>query len=149
MRWAALLVAGCTSSHVTEPVPGVQPRTCAANVTLVGASSTHPTEVGPLALDANGANICASLDATQLVRAHLMASTDERPGDASGLAATLERGDYSVILEGWDVSVSDRTFLNVEWSPPAGQSTNVVVWVRAASVPVTTTVALDLFDPLE
>lgn len=145
------MLVGCTSSsgHSTEPPVVAQPRTCAANVTLVGAISTHPIDVGPLPLDASGANICARLDATQLTRAHLMAGTDQVAGDSSGLVATLQRTDYTTILDGWDVQVSNGTFLNVEWSPPAGQTTDVVVWVRAASAPVTTTLALDLFDPLE
>jgi hypothetical protein len=79
----------------------------------------------------------------------MMAGTNQVPGDSSGLVATLQRTDYTTIHDGWDVQVSNGTFLNVEWSPPAGQTTDVVVWVRAAAAPVTTTFSLDLFDPLE
>src|SRR5438309_10173536 len=107
-----LLLFGCASDHTAppskpppvEPPPAetIQPRTCAASITLVGATTASPAPVGPLTLDSNGANICAHLDATQLSRAHFAASTDQHPGDASGLAATLQHGDYSAILEGWD-----------------------------------------------
>jgi hypothetical protein len=145
-------VIGCTSSHSTptpEPAAAVQPQTCAATLTLVGSTSVQPTDVGPFTLDTNGVNLCARLDATQLTRTAMMAGTNQVPGDTSGLVATLQHVDYSTILEGWDVQVSNGTFLDVEWSPPAGQTTDVIVWVRAASAPVTTSFSLDLFDPLE
>jgi len=136
-------------SSPPPPTAAVQPQTCAANVTLIGSTSIQPTDVGPFTLDTNGINLCARLDATQLTRTDMMAGTYQVPGDTSGLVATLQRTDYSTILDGWDVQVSNGTFLNVEWSPPAGQTTDVVVWVRAVAAPVTTTFSLDLFDPLE
>lgn len=148
-----LLLIGCASDHSAPKPPSeaIQPRTCASSIALVGAVTTSPTSVA-LPLDGNGANICAHLDATQLSRAHFMAGTDQRPGTTSGFSATLQHADFSTILDGWDVSVgetSPQTFLNVEWSPPAGQTTDVIVWVRADSEPTTVTFGLDLFDPLE
>ena len=148
----ALVLVGCTSSHAPDPTPAAPPPTCAANVTLEGASSTAPTRVGPFTLDTGGADLCVRLDATRLARAHFMASTDERTGTTSGLEAELQRSDHSMILDGWDVPVGEtqpKTFLNVEWDPPVGQTTDVIVWVRASDAPTAASVELDLFDPLE
>ncbi len=154
MKVATLLVlVGCASEHASgPPSPVVQPNACAQSVTLVGGTTSAPTPVGPLQLDTSGANLCVRLDATQLSRAHFMASTDQRAGTTSGFDATLQHTDYTTIVDGWDVSVGEtqtQTFLNVEWSPPAGQTTDVVVWVRAAEAPAPATIQLDLFDPLE
>ena len=157
--WVVCLLAACASEHSSPtptptpmPMPVTPPPTCAENITLVGAVSTSPTQIGPLALDAAGADICVRLDATQLRRAHFMASTDERTGATSGFDADLQRTDHTTILEGWDVSVGEmqpKTFLNVEWDPPVGQTTDVIVWVRASAAPAAASISLDLFDPLE
>lgn len=151
--WVIALAAGCVSEHgKPEPTPSVQPQGCGATFSLVGSVNATPMPTATLALDANGTNICAHLDATQMQRAHFAASSDQYPGDSSGLAATLQAADRSTILEGWDVSFGNTppsTFLNVEWAPPVGQTTDVIVWVRAPMVPTTTTLQLYLFDPLE
>jgi hypothetical protein len=154
----ALLLVGCASQHSTDPTPTPTPLpvspppACTQSVTLVGAVSTSPTRVGPFVLDAAGADICVRLDATQMQRAHFMASSDERTGTTSGLDAVLQRPDGTAVLDGWDVSVGEtapKTFLNVEWDPPVGQITDVVVWVRASGAPAGASIELDLFDPLE
>jgi hypothetical protein len=151
--WTIALATGCVSSHaLPEPTPAVQPQSCGVSLNLVGSVNATPMPTATLALDANGTNICAHLDATQLQRAHFAASSDYQQGDSSGFAATLEAADGSTILEGWDVSFGTTpttTFLNVEWAPPVGQTTDVIVWVRAPQVPASTTMQLYLFDPLE
>jgi hypothetical protein len=145
----ALLLIGCAADHGKQQPPDVtQPRTCGATVTLDG----HPASLGPMTLDATGISVCAHLDATQMTRAEFAASTDQRPGDASGFAATLEHVDYTTILDGWDVSVGEaptQTFLNLEWPAPAGQTLDVIVWFRATGAPTKTQLALDLLDPLD
>jgi len=150
----ALVLVGCASQHSSDPapLPVAPPPACTQNITLVGAITTAPTRVGPLALDAAGADLCIRLDATQMQRAHFMASSDERTGTTSGLEAVLQRPDGTAVLDGWDVSVGltqPKTFLNVEWDPPVGQTTDVVVWVRASDAPAAASIDLDLFDPLE
>lgn len=146
---AALLLIGCAADRKPAPPPDVtQPRSCATSVNLDG----RPVNLPPTLLDATGINVCAHLDASQLIRAEFAASTDQRAGDASGFAVTLERADRTPILDGWDVSVGDsppQTFLNLEWSPPPGQSLDVIVWFRSTGSPSQTQLGLDLFDPLD
>jgi len=150
---AALFLIGCAADHSKPPpAPGVQPRGCTASVSLTGSTTATPIALGPFALDANGITVCAHLDATQIARADFAASTDQRTGNASGVAATLERVDLTSIVDAWDVTVGDappQTFLNLEWGPPGGATTDVIVWFHAAATPATTTINLDLFDPLE
>jgi hypothetical protein len=120
--------------------------------TLVGGTTHAPTPVGPLALDNNGVSLCVHLDATQLTRAHFAASTDQHVGATSGFAVALQHTDFTSILDGWDVTFGDappQTFQELEWGPPVGTTTDVVLWVHAAGTAATTTVTLDLFDPLE
>ena len=149
---AALLLVACAADHAKPPPSVAQPGTCSTSASLTGSTNATPTTFGPLTLDATGISLCAHLDATQLTRAHFAASTDQRAGATSGFAATLERSDFTPITDGWDVTVGDapaQTFLNLEWGPPAGQATDVIVWLRATATPASTTISLDLFDPLE
>lgn len=150
---ACVLFAGC-ADNVSAPVitPGTEPRTCAMQLTLDGSAGSAPNVVGPLTLDTSGADLCLHLDATHNTRVHFAASTPYEAGPASSYTATLEDTAYGAILDGWDVTVGNtdpHTFLNVEWNPPAGQTTNVILWVRSVAGTTPTTINLALFDPLE
>jgi hypothetical protein len=150
---AALFLVACAAEHPKPPPLAAQPAACTASVALSGTGTNMAqTTFGPATLDAAGITLCAHLDATQLSRAHFAASSEQRPGATSGFAATLERADLTSILDGWDLTVGDappQTFLNLEWGPPAGQVIDVVLWFRATGAPASTTINLDLFDPLE
>jgi hypothetical protein len=147
-----LLLFGCAAERSkTQTTDATQPHTCAMQVNLTGGSS-GPKSVGPLTLDANGASFCAHLDATQLTRAHFAASTEHRMGATSGFATTLEHPDFTTIADGADITVGESpqlTFQQVEWGPPSGTATDVVLWVRAVGTSATTSISLDLFDPLD
>jgi hypothetical protein len=134
----------------------VEPPACTQTITLAPTSAGMPAQqvIGPLAVDATGIAVCLDLDATSLARAHLMAGTSWEQGTASSFAATLARAaDRVTIQDGWDVTVDDtppRTMTNLEWSPPAGQVTSTILWVRArGTAATTTTIDMGLFDPLE
>lgn len=149
---AALFLVACAADHAKPPPSAAQPGTCTTSASLIGSTNAMPTTFGPMTIDTAGIVLCAHLDSTQLTRAHFAASTDQRPGITSGFAATLEHADLTSITDGWDVTVGDapaQTFLNLEWGPPGGQVIDVVVWFRATAAPASTTISLDLFDPLE
>jgi hypothetical protein len=137
------------------PAAVVHPPACAQTITLAPTSAGLPARatIGPLAIDATGIAVCLQLDATALGRAHLMAGTAWESGTASSFAATLARaGDHVTIQNGWDVTVDStppRTMSNLEWSPPAGQVTSTIFWVRARGAAATTTIDMGLFDPLD
>jgi hypothetical protein len=159
----AILLGACAAERLPAvdapvaadaPANAVQPA-CAQTITLTPPSSGTVARqvIGPLSIDANGTAVCLGLDATALARAHLMAGTGYATGTASPFVATLERAaDRWTIQDGWDVTVDDtppRTMTNVEWSPPAGQVTSTILWVRARGAAATTTIDMALFDPLE
>ncbi|MDB4955107.1 MAG: hypothetical protein JWO36_2676 [Myxococcales bacterium] len=143
------LLAGCVDKMSFEPV--VEPGTCTMQVALDGSTGTAQT-VGPLALGINGADICMHLDATRNTRVHFAAATAQEPGPASSYLATLEDRSFHAIVDGWDVSIGNtdtHTFMNLEWDPPAGQTSDVILWVRGLHARAPTTISLSLFDPLE
>jgi len=130
----------------------VNPATCPSWLTLDGAAGTgQPTPVGPVALDGDGVELCLHLDARANRRVHFAAWTDYRDGAETGWASRLFDDRGAVVRDGWDVVVGDppRAFLNLEWSPPAGQVTDVVLHVWAAGAAGSTPLYLALFDPLE
>jgi len=156
-----LVLGGCAAERAMSPDAPVlpdaaaqttQPKGCEQTITLVGAITPAPQTIGPRAIDSTGFNVCLDLDATALGRAHFMGGTSWEPSLASSFVATLQRTDGTTIQEGWDVTVDDtppRTMVNLEWSPPVGQVTHTVLWVRARGATATTTVDMALFDPLE
>jgi hypothetical protein len=145
------LVAGCAIEHPKLPdTSNVQePTACGAHASLDGSGVASPTVLGPFALDASGIALCLHLDATANARVHFVASTEYEPGAASSFALTLEDATRNPIVDGWDLSVNDRSFANLEWGPPVGQVTDVVVWLRSHDGVASTTASVWLFDPLE
>ena len=157
-RLLLVTLVGCGSVPTAAPTPdaampavGHQPAGCAQTITLVGSVTVMSTVIGPLALDADGANICLHLDTTQVSRAHFGVDSDLRDGDSSLLAATLEHADRSAIVDAWDVTVDGTpptTHLNLEWNPAT--SVDVVLWLHAAVTGTqTSSFGLALFDPLD
>ena len=70
----------------------------------------------------------------------------------SSFAATLEDANLAPVVDGWDVTVGQtdpHTFLNLEWSPPAGAVTTATLWVHARAQTATTTIDVSLIDPLD
>lgn len=144
MKGIALVVAlvGCAADPQPAPMP--QPQGC---VTLAGnASQDMPVTAG-----AAGTSVCMHLDATTLSRAHFMAGLPGRAGTTSGFQTVLEDASGQVIVNGWDVTVGQTdpmTSANLEWSPPAGVTTDVTLVVTAQQA-TSTTLSLGLLDPLE
>lgn len=137
-----LLVAlvGCASDPKPAPVPG-------GCVTLAGTASQDM----PVTADAAGTSVCLHLDASTLARAHLMAGLPGRAGTTSGFSTVLEDASGQVIVDGWDVTVGQTdpmTSANLEWSPPAGVTTDATLVVMAPQS-TATTLSLALLDPLE
>jgi hypothetical protein len=145
--------AGCTSGTAKVPaVPAVEPLACSSTISLLGTTSDPPTSVGPLALDTNGIDLCVHLDPHGFTRVHLAIDSPPEPGMASSVASRLEDATFAPILDGWDVTVGTtvpQTSMNLEWDPPAGTTTDVVVWLRGTSASVSTTLQMSLFDPLD
>jgi hypothetical protein len=161
--WLVLLV-GCASDPATAPpglppppdplpvpTPMPTPATC-TDVTLTGSGTIVASQTLPLTIDTQGIALCVHLDASGLARAHFMAGTPSQPGTSSSFESALLDASGQLIVDGWDVSfggTDPTTRANLEWSPPAGQTTDVklIVWTRTGSA--TTNVDLALFDPLE
>ncbi|MBV8762859.1 MAG: hypothetical protein JO257_36580 [Deltaproteobacteria bacterium] len=139
MKGLALLVVlvGCAA----DPKPVENPTGC---LTLTGTQSQDV----PLMTDAS---VCLHLDATPLHRAHFMVSLPGRAGTTSGFSTSLDDASGALIVDGWDVTVGQtdpQTSATLEWSPPAGTTTDVTLHVRASAA-TATTVGLALLDPLE
>ena len=152
----ALLAGGCVADQKQldlkgEEAPAVQPRTCSTDITLDGSTgSATPTKLGPVVLDGNGTSVCLHLDATHnLAAAHFAASTDYMPGVSSPFTSVLQDGSFATLQDGWDVTVDDRTFSNLEWNAPLHEMTDAVLWIRSHGLTTTTTVYLTLFEPFE
>jgi hypothetical protein len=150
----ALVAGGCVVEHHQEPSadPPVQPRTCAADLTLDGAG-TGSTKLGPMQLDTSGTSICLHLDATNnRIAAHFMSSTDSMPGSTSPFAAVLQDASFATLQDGWDVTVGETapaTFENLEWNAPLHAVTDTVLWVHATGDARTTSISVALFEPFE
>lgn len=162
--WLVLLV-GCASDPSAQPptlppppaplpVPTAMPTPSgctAVTLTAVDAGQVASQTV-PTAIDTQGVALCLHLDASALQRAHFMAGTPSQSGTSSSFESALLDASGQLIVDGWDVSfggTDPTTYSNLEWSPPAGQATDVklIVWARAGSEATTLKVAL--FDPLE
>jgi hypothetical protein len=150
-----LAAASCfdrSNSTPAQPIPCDEPRTCSARLTLVGGTTATPVVAGPFALDTHGVAVCLHLDATALHRAHFAAATRYENGTTSPLATTLQDSTFHAIRDGSDMTVGDsapRTSTNLEWGPPAGAATDVILWVRTKAGTVTSEIDVWLFDPLE
>ena len=149
------LLTGCIVDHHApppDPQPAVQPRTCIADLTLDGSVGSTPVTL-PLVLDTNGTNVCLHLDATKnLVAAHFAASTEYQTGPSSAFTIVLEDASYATLQDGWDVIVDDtppRSFANLEWNAPLHQTTDAILWIRAAVATTATSVNVSLFEPFE
>jgi hypothetical protein len=151
---AALLWSGCATNHDSRGIIHSQPSACATTASVVGAAGVDAqVALGPYMLDDNGVAVCLQLDTRQMSRAEFAASTDRHGGDTSGFAAQLESSNGTTILDGWDVSYGDappETFLDLEWGGVAvGAVTDAVIWVYATDSAESTTLSLELLDPLE
>lgn len=141
MKGIALVVVlvGCASDPEQQPAP--DPTGC---VTLVGNASQDVAVT-------TDANVCMHLDATTLARAHFMADLPSVPGTTSGFSIALVDATGAPIASGGDLVIgqtSPYARAQLEWSPPAGVSTDATL-VISASTPTATTVSLALLDPLE
>jgi hypothetical protein len=123
------------------------------NVTVVGSGTGTPVNVGPLALDANGRDLCLHLDATQYGNWMFFADSPSVPGTNAAVDIRLESTAYAPIKDGRPLTVGNtapQTSVELTWPPPAGTTTDVVLWVHATSTtPVTTPLALALMPGLD
>ena len=135
-----LLVAlvGCASDP-KQPAPN--PTGC---VTLAGNASQDVAVT-------TDASVCMHLDATSLVRAHLMADLPSQPGTTSGFSISLVDANGAPLADGGDLVIGNTmpyARAQLEWSPPAGVTTDATLIIRA-STPTATTLSIALLDPLE
>ena len=136
----ALIATGCASDP-KQPAPEPDPTGC---VTLAGNASQDV----PVTTDAA---VCMHLDATSLPRAHFMADLPSVAGTISGFSIALVDPSGAPIADGGDLVIgqtSPYARAQLEWSPPAGVTTDATL-VIDASTPTATTVSLALLDPLE
>ena len=143
MKGLALLVVlvGCASDG--KPAPG-STGTGGTCVTLAGTASQDVSIT-------TDASVCMHLDATTLPRAHFMADLPSQPGTTSGFSISIVDANGAVLADGGDLVIgqtSPEARAQVEWSPPAGVTTDATLVVRAASA-TATTASLALLDPLE
>ncbi len=146
-----VVLFGCSTSAPSSS-SSIEPKRCAQTISLVGSSSSSPTNVGPLSLDTSGMDLCIHLDPTGLSRAHFMLDTPPQHGTTSEIASRLEDSMFAPILDGWDVTVGmtdPQTSMNLEWDPPTTAPTDIVVWVHGVSGEMSTTITMSLFDPLD
>ena len=148
--WACVIVSGCaTQSSGKPPAPGVDPRSCSQQLSLTATSSEPPTQIGPLALDTNGVDLCFHLDPAMFVNARFDVISAEEPGPVSSVVARLEQPTFVPITDGDDVAVGTQVSMHLDWMPPNDKPSDVVVWLHAVDEPVTTTVSASYFDPLD
>lgn len=156
-----LALVGCASNSTSggdgpADAPGaaaIEPRSCAQQIALAVTSDTGGpgTDIGSIALDPNGVDLCVSLAGSQAAT-HLQITSATEPGTTSSIIARLEDATFAPIVDGWDVTVGSatpQTWMNLEWNPPISATTiDVVVWLRGADHPVTTDISMALFVPL-
>jgi hypothetical protein len=143
------VLVGCASSPA-HPGDAVQPRDCAISIAAPSPPFGSPTQIGPIAIDANGINLCATLDTSGMPSAYFSVASDVRHVASSGLEGTLQAGDRTWLADGADVNVGTATDMMTEllvsWSPPLGETTPVVVWLRATGSATTHRFYLTLFN---
>jgi hypothetical protein len=118
-------------------------------MTIVATTSSPPTAVGPLTLDHDGVDICVHLDPGSFTRASFSVDSPPEAGSAASIAGRLEDSTFASIADGTEVTVGTNTSMEIDWMPPAGTTTDVVVWLHAVSAAATTTVQMSYFDPLD
>lgn len=149
----SLVWCGCAIQSPSKPeppaAPGVEPRVCAQVMTMTATSSDPPTSV-PLALDTAGVDLCIRLDPAMFTRARFRVSSPLVDGSSSTVAARLEDATFVPFLDGADESSGTQTRMALDWLPPDHQLSDVIVWLRATvDEPVSTTVEISFFDPLD
>jgi len=148
--WAATILWGCATQNASHPpAPGVDPRSCSQQLSLTATSSDPPTQIGPLALDTGGVDLCFHLDPGMFLRARFDVETPAVPGPVSSVAARLEQPTFVPITDGDDVGDGTQTSMRLDWLPPNNMPSDVVVWLHATDEPVTTAVSASYFDPLD
>ena len=140
MKGIALVVVlvGCASDP-QKPVEN--PTGC---ITLTGNQSQDV----PVMTDAS---VCMHLDATPLARAHFMADLPSVAGTTSGYSISLVDSNGAPLADGGDLVIGNTmpyARAQLEWSPPAGVTTDATLVVRAGS-PTATMLSIALLDPLE
>src|SRR5262245_15645364 len=123
-----LLASACGGDHpgggeadaAVEPMADAEPLPpgCDAAIGLDSGTSPQGT-LGPVAIGADGLDICLHLDGTSAHRNHFMANTPSEDGEASSFELALYR-ESALLRQGWDVTVGiedPRTFANLEWEP--------------------------------
>jgi hypothetical protein len=136
---ALVLLVGCAADPKPTPLPTPQ-----------GCVTLDPSAAQDYSITTD-ASVCMHLDATMLHRAHFMLGMPAYAGTTSGFTVALRDAAGQLIVDGWDVTVGQTdpmTAATVEWSPPAGVTTDATL-VISAPQPTTTTIDLALFDPLE
>jgi hypothetical protein len=134
------LLVGCAS----DPKPAAPPPTPQGCVTL------DPSAAQDYSITTD-ASVCMHLDATTLHRAHFMADLPARSGTTSGFSIVLQDPSGQALVDGWDLTIGEtdpRTNAHIEWSPPAGVTTDATLVITAPQR-TSSTIDIALFDPLE
>jgi len=161
--WLVVLV-GCASDPAAPapgtptlppppaPLPTPTNAACTSTVSLTPDGTLIASQNVTVNVDQQGLALCLHLDATALTRAHFMASMPAQPSTTSSFSTALLDASGQLIVDGWDVTVGQtdpQTSAHLEWSPPAGQVTDVRLWIQTRVGVAATAVSVGLFDPLE
>lgn len=139
----------------TEPTDPPTSLECDYDRDLYGMDGSQPTNVGPIAVGNEGANICVHLDTRDnILVGHFAAATKREVGTESSFEMTLMATDGTVIRDGWDVtygSSPSQTSAHLENGFDKGQLVDAILAVRtrAGVTSETTDVHLWLFEPYE
>jgi hypothetical protein len=124
---------------------------CEGTTVMQGVDIPAKVTIPARSYDVHGALFCLELDARQNIQvAHFAAGTAYEPGaDSSFVLGLFGNGDDSMLREGWDVQLSDRTFANLEYGVTKGDYIAVKLFVAAKAATAATDVDLRLFEPFE
>jgi hypothetical protein len=124
---------------------------CEGTTVMQGVDVPAHVTIPAQSYDVYGALFCLELDARQNIQiAHFAAGTTyEQGANSSFVLGLFGNGDDSMLREGWDVQLSDKTFANLEYGVTKGDYIAVKLFVAAKTATASTEVGLSLFEPYE